>query len=38
MKNNNQVVMGAWDKEGKGCKVMTMAIRVVGDKEGEGKK
>ncbi len=35
-KNNNQLAMGACDKEGKGGKTMTMTIRVVGDEEGEG--
>jgi hypothetical protein len=35
---NNQLAMGACDKEGKGGKAMAMGIRVVGDKEGEGGK
>jgi hypothetical protein len=33
---NNQLAMGACDKEGKGGKAMAMGIRVVGDKEGKG--
>jgi hypothetical protein len=37
---NNQLAMGACDKESEGSKAMAMAmgIRVVGDKEGEGNK
>ncbi len=35
---NNQLAMGACDKEGKGSKGMAMGIRVAGDKEGEGNK
>ncbi len=35
-KNNNQLMMGAYDKEGKGGKAMAMGIRVAGDKEGDG--
>ncbi len=33
---NNQLAMGACDKEGKGGKAMAMGIRVAGNKEGEG--
>jgi hypothetical protein len=33
---NNQLAMGACDKEGKGGKAMAMGIRVAGDEEGEG--
>jgi hypothetical protein len=36
IKNNNQLAMGACDKEGKGGKAMTMMIRVAGNKEGNG--
>jgi hypothetical protein len=32
---NNQLAMGACDKEGKGGKAMVMGIRVAGNKEGE---
>jgi hypothetical protein len=35
-KNNNQLAMGACDKEGKGGKGIETAIRVVGDKEEDG--
>jgi hypothetical protein len=38
MKNKNQLVMGASDKEGKGGKAMATGIRVAGDKEGKGDK
>jgi hypothetical protein len=38
MKNNNQLAMGARDTEGKGDKAMVMAIRVAGNKEGNGDK
>jgi hypothetical protein len=38
MKNNNQLAMGACDKEGKGGKAMATGIRVVGDKEGKADK
>ncbi len=33
---NNQLAMGACDKEVKGDKAMVMGIKVAGDKEGEG--
>ncbi len=33
---NNQLAMGACDKEGEGGKAMAMGIRVAGDEEGEG--
>ncbi len=33
---NNQLAMGACDKEGKGGKAMAMGIRVAGNKEGKG--
>ncbi len=33
---NNQLAMGAWDKEDKGGKAMAMGIRVAGDVEGKG--
>ncbi len=33
---NNQLALGACDKEGKGGKAMAMGIRVAGDEEGEG--
>ncbi len=33
---NNQVAMGACDKEVKGSKAMAMGVRVVGDEEGKG--
>jgi hypothetical protein len=33
---NNQLAMGACDKEGKGGKAIAMRIRVAGDKESEG--
>jgi hypothetical protein len=36
--SNNQLVMGAWDKEGKGGKAMAIGIRVMDDVEGEGNK
>jgi hypothetical protein len=36
--NNNQLVMGACDKEGKVNKAMATAIRVAGNKESEGEK
>jgi hypothetical protein len=36
MKNNNQLAMGACDKEGKGGKAMATEIRVVGNEEGDG--
>jgi hypothetical protein len=32
---NNQLAMGACDKEGKGGKAMAMGIRVAGDKDDE---
>ncbi len=35
---NNQLAMGACDKEGKGGKAMAMRTRVAGNKEGEGDK
>jgi hypothetical protein len=35
---NNQLAMGACDKEVKGGKAITMGIRVAGDEEGEGDK
>jgi hypothetical protein len=35
---NNQLAMGACDKEGEGSKVMAMGIRVVGNKAGKGNK
>ncbi len=35
---NNQLAMGACDKEVKGSKVITMGIRVACNKEGEGDK
>jgi hypothetical protein len=35
MKNNNQLAMGACDKDGKGSKAMTMAMRVIGNEEGD---
>jgi hypothetical protein len=38
MKNNNQLAMGACHKDGKGSKVMATAIRVAGNKEGNGGK
>jgi hypothetical protein len=34
--NNNQLAMGACDKEGKGRKAMATVIRVAGNKEGDG--
>jgi hypothetical protein len=36
MKNNNQLAIGACDKEGEGGKVMVTGIRVVGNEEGNG--
>ena len=33
---NNQLAMGACDKEGEGGKAMAMGIRVADDREGEG--
>jgi hypothetical protein len=36
VKKNNQVAMGACDEKGEGDKAMAMAIRVAGDKGGEG--
>jgi hypothetical protein len=33
---NNQLAMGESDKKGESGKAMAMAIRVAGDKEGEG--
>ncbi len=37
VKKNNQLAMGACDKEGEGGKAMEMGgIRVAGDEEGEG--
>jgi hypothetical protein len=36
--SNNQLAMGACDKEVKDSKVMAMGIRVVGDKESKGDK
>ncbi len=36
--NNNQLAMGAYDKEDEGNKAMAMAIRVAGDEEGKGDK
>jgi hypothetical protein len=35
---NNQLALGACDKEGKGGKVMAMGIRVAGSEEGGGDK
>jgi hypothetical protein len=35
---NNQLAMGACDKEGKGSKAMVMGIRVAGDEEGNNDK
>jgi hypothetical protein len=35
---NNQLAMGACDRESEGNKVMAMGLRVVGDKEGKGDK
>jgi hypothetical protein len=35
---NNQLAMGACDKEGEGGKAMAMEIRAAGNKEGEGDK
>jgi hypothetical protein len=35
---NNQLAIGACDKEGEGNKAMAMGIRVVGNKEGKGDK
>jgi hypothetical protein len=35
---NNQLAMGACDKEGKGGKAIAMEIRVAGNEEGEGDK
>jgi hypothetical protein len=36
IKNNNQLMMGAYDKEGVSGKAMATIIRVVGNKEGKG--
>jgi hypothetical protein len=33
---NNQLAIGACDKEGEGGKAMAMGIRVVGNEEGKG--
>ncbi len=38
MKNNNQPAMGACDKESEGGKAMATAIRVAGNKKGDGDK
>ncbi len=38
MQNNNQLAMGACDKEGEGSKAMAMEIRVAGDKDIKGDK